>query len=225
MLRRLDARMSALLGACWFEESFDVDAKYKELCVIPNERAPGFAVVCTVCQTFFANDPDWISVNGEENKIEVKKIPQSYNARLCNIKPYKLEDVGAGYQHEERAGIYYLTHANKRENKPVRTTGELVLLLCQDFMPDSDDKTALIDKLTRLYTDNAADEQARETERRVQRQIYKEQRKTDLIRVLLTENPSFQQWLVDFQSTKTTFRDVDSRRDVILSAIKERLPW
>jgi hypothetical protein len=136
-----------------------------------------------------------------------------------------LEDIGAGYQNEERAGIYYLTQAKKWENKPVRTTGELVLLLCRDFMPDSDDKTALIDKLTRLYTDKAADEQAREIKQRVQKQIREEQRKTDLIRVLLTENPSFQQWLVDFQSTKTTYRDVDSYHDVILSAIKERLPW
>jgi hypothetical protein len=88
MLSRLNSRLSAMLGTCWVDGSFDVDERFEILKGIPYMELPDLHALINVCNAFFGEDnTEYFSI--ESDRIVIKKIPDSYHADCCVIFPYK----------------------------------------------------------------------------------------------------------------------------------------
>jgi hypothetical protein len=228
MLHRLDSRISALLGSCWYEESsFSVQTKFSELSVIVDKPNPNLNDLLNICNTFFANSTDCFSLGTEQN-IVIHKIPTRHNAVECTIEPYWVESMPVGCMEPagfRYSGIYYKNAVGGAWRSTFcRTTGEMVLLLCKDFISESSSKTRLIELVSGFYADKLALKRQQEERERLQKEIERSKRKQELIDMLITNNSNFQNWFIEFKNARFLYGDLWPCRHVILEAIDKLLP-
>jgi hypothetical protein len=226
MLHRLDSRISALLGSCWYEESFNVQTKFSELSVIVDKHNPNLNDLLNICNTFFADTTDYFSV-GTEHNIVIHKIPTRHNAVECTIEPYWIQSMPVGCKEQagfRYSGIYYKDVVGVWRSTTCRTTGEMVLLLCKDFISESSSKTRLIELVSGFYADKVAQKKQQEEREWLQKELQRSRRKQEMIDVLITNNSNFQNWFIEFKDARSPYNDLWPCKHVILEAIAKLLP-
>jgi len=116
----------------------DTDALFDRICHIPKDAPLTFGNIQKTCETFFNNDAKWFHPDPEHNCIRITcDIQHSLiyqNANKCVLNP------AAG---DGRARLCFHTD-HKWEYQYCSTMPELVILLCQHFVPRNE---SLISKI------------------------------------------------------------------------------
>ena len=205
MLRRLDDRLSTMLGTCWVENEFDAAAKFETLCAIRYMENPDLLALTDVCTAFFGDDnAAYFSVEGE--KIVVTTIPAKYSA--YEIFPYEfIARKGIDDKHGPNitaAFIALLPVGESRYRQAFfNNTNEMLLQLCDAFIKDGPSKQTLIHTIStanQTMDDRKREQRARE---QLQKQMAEEAKEKQLVATLIkdrvTDNVHLQNWIRDWK--------------------------
>jgi hypothetical protein len=223
MLSNLNSRLSAMLGTCWIDESFDVQAKFEVLSAIPYKEKPDLNTLVEVCNAFFgAEHTEYFSI--EKDHILIKKIPERYGADYCAIIPYKF--VPATLENRSRtehARICYIPYgARLPTNIDLDNTDNMVFQMCHDFIKDGESKKQLIEMLEKHDGKRKREDDEESIRReRLENERLREQM---LVQTLTTGNDHFNEWIKDWKETKlgAKFYPVKSK---IIQVIQELMKY
>jgi hypothetical protein len=226
MLRRLDDRLSTMLGTCWVDNDFDASAKFETLSAIPYTENPGLSALTTVCSAFFGDDSA-AYFSERADKIVVTTIPAKYRASACEIVPYEfIPRKGMDDKHGPyitAAFIAWLPVGDSRYRRAFfNNTNEMLLQLCDAFINEGPSKKTLIEK---ILTANQTVEDNKRNQREfelLQKQRAEEAREKQLVATLIknlvTDNVLLHNWIQEWK--KTNLRDYPcSIKKTILDAI------
>jgi hypothetical protein len=211
MLRRLDDRLSTMLGTCWDDGTFDADEKFRTLSAISYTENPKMPALIEVCTAFFgADSAEYFSVVSDK-KIVVKKIPAKFHASECEIVPYEyipskgIEDKWG--PHITAAYIGWLPVGERiKERISFNNTNEMLLQLCDAFIKEGTAKQNLIGLISRANETEESrhrDKQDLERRRRQEEAWLEEDRERkrveDLIKRAVTDNTHLQYWIQEWK--------------------------
>jgi hypothetical protein len=219
MLRRLDDRLSTMLGTCWVDTDFDASAKFETLRAIPYTENPDLPALTTVCRTFFGDDSAaYFSV--QPNKIVVTTIPAKYRASNCEIVPYEfIPTTDIDDKHGPRitaAFIAWLPVGESRKRRAFfNNTNEMLLQLCDAFIKEGTAKQNLIGLISKANETEESRHREKQDLERIRRQeeawleeVREKKRVEDLIKKAVTDNTHLQYWI---QEWKQINRELDPR--------------